>query len=83
MATLYVENVPENLYAALRDQARRKRKSIAAEVLEMLEQNVVTAEDLKRRQELFLTAKRLRSRKPRAAGPFPTAEEMLREDRSR
>ena len=37
MATLYVENVPDELYEALRKRARRNRKSIAAEVLELLE----------------------------------------------
>ncbi len=83
MATLNVENVPEDLYKALRNRARRNRKSIAAEVISLLEQNVPTAEELKRRQALFLRMQQLRSRKPASAGPFPSAEEMLREDRSR
>ncbi len=37
MATLYVENVPDELYEALRKCARNQRRSIAAEVLELLE----------------------------------------------
>ena len=49
MATLYVENVPDSIYKALRERARKNRKSIAAEVIELLEQNVPTAEELRKR----------------------------------
>ena len=83
MPTLYVENVPEDLYQALRDRARRHRKSIAAEVLALLEENVPTEDELKRRRELLELAERLRSQKPAQSGPFSSAEEMLREDRER
>jgi plasmid stability protein len=83
MATLYVENVPDDLYEALRKRARQNRKSIAAEVVALLEANVPTAKELKARKEFLARALRLRSRKPLSAGPFPSAEEMLREDRSR
>jgi plasmid stability protein len=34
MATLYVENVPDDLYEALRNRARSQRRSIAAEVIQ-------------------------------------------------
>ena len=83
MATLYVENVPDNLYEALRRRARQHRKSIAAEVRSHLEQNIPTEKELKARQRFLLQLERLRSQEPRSAGPFPSAEEMLREDRSR
>lgn len=83
MATLYVENVPDELYDALRQRARLHRKSIAAEVLTLLEQNVPTARELKARREFIRRLGRLRSRPSPAAGPFPSTEEMLREDRSR
>ena len=43
MPTLYVENVPKDLYEALRARARKKRSSIAAEVIEMLRDTVPTA----------------------------------------
>ena len=36
MATLYVENVPDEIYKALRKRARANRKSIAAEVISLL-----------------------------------------------
>lgn len=42
MATLYIENVPDELYEALRARARQHRKSIAAEILSLLEGNIPT-----------------------------------------
>ncbi|MBI1785946.1 MAG: hypothetical protein HYR60_00065 [Acidobacteria bacterium] len=83
MPTLYVENVPEDLYEALRSRARQHRKSIAAEVLCLLEENIPTAEELKRRREFLKQVQRLRSRKAGFSGAFPPAEEMQREDRRR
>ena len=83
MATLYVQNVPDNLYEALRRQAQQHRKSIAAEVVSLLELNVPTAEEMKLRRDFFQRARRLQSRNRPTAGPFPSSEEMQREDRSR
>lgn len=83
MPTLYVENVPLKLYQALRDRARQHRKSIAAEVLSLLEENVPTPDNLKRRRQFLDQIGRLQRRKPLSAGPFPTTEEMQREDRQR
>ena len=36
MATLYVENVPDELYEPFASEARKNRKSIAAEVLTLV-----------------------------------------------
>jgi hypothetical protein len=83
VATLYVQNVPDNLYEALRRQAQHHRKSIAAEVVSLLELNVPTARELKLRREFLQRARRLQSRKGPASGPFPSSEEMQRQDRSR
>jgi len=83
MATLYVENVPDAIYKALREQARKKRKSIAAEVIELLEQNVITADEIRQRREFARKLRELSGREPLSAGPFPSTEEMLREDRER
>jgi plasmid stability protein len=83
MATLYVENVPNELYEALRGRARAHRKSIASEVLSLLEQNVPTARELKSRQAFFRRLQRLRSRGPRVRGSFPSTEALQREDRTR
>ena len=83
MATLYVENVPEELYEALRSRARSRRRSIAAEVLALLEENVPTAQELKARQDLLRKLVRMRTKRPNSSQPFPSTEEMLREDRER
>ncbi len=83
MATLYVEKVPEDLYGALRKSARLHRKSIAAEVLSILEQNIATPAELKERKKLFRQAQRLRSQSPLSRVPFRSTEELQREDRSR
>ena len=53
MPTLYVENVPKDLYEALRARARKNRSSIAAEVIAMLKDTVPTAAELKRRRRLL------------------------------
>jgi len=83
MATLYVENVPDELYEALRERAKSSRRSIAQEAIALLEQNVPTASELARRRGLMQRATRLRAHKPLGPGPFPSAEEMVREDRER
>ena len=83
MATLYVENMPDALYKALRERARKNRKSIAAEVILLLEQNVPTEAELKRRREFYDRLAEIRARQPEGPGPFPPAEEMIREDRER
>ena len=83
MATLYVENVPDDLYEALRKQARENRKSISAEVIELLSQFVPTEAELRRRAHFYEQVKRWQAAKPLTPGPFPSAEEMIREDRER
>jgi plasmid stability protein len=83
MATLYVENVPDDLYKALRQRARANRKSIAAEVITLLEQNIPTEEEMKRRRKFVKELERIRSSVTPRPGPFPSAEEMIREDRER
>lgn len=83
MATLYVENIPDDLYEALRSQAKARRRSIAAEVLALLEENVPTAKELKARQDLVSKIIRLREKEVAAGRVFPSSEEMIREDRER
>jgi plasmid stability protein len=83
MPTLYVRNVPKDLYAALRKRARANGRSIAAEVRVLLKENVPTADDLKAPHDFCRQLKRLRKGVSKAKGPFQTAEEMIREDRER
>jgi len=83
MPTLYAENIPDDLYRALRKRARENRKSIAAEVISLLEANIPTAKELQRRREFYERMGEFRARQPETSGSFPTAEEMIREDRNR
>jgi plasmid stability protein len=83
MATLYVENVPDDIYKALRKRARANRKSIAAEVISLLQQSIPTEAELKRRREFYDRMAELRARPPLSPGPFSSTEEMIREDRER
>jgi plasmid stability protein len=83
MATLYVENVPDDLYEALRSRAKTRGRSIAAEVLALLEENVPTAKELKARQDWVAKIIRLRAKEVAAGRTFPSSEEMIREDRER
>jgi plasmid stability protein len=83
MATLYVENVPDDVYKALRKRARANHASIASEVIALLKQFVPTEAELKRRREFYDRLAELRAQAPESPGPFPSAEEMIREDRER
>ena len=83
MATLYVENVPDEIYEALRARAKQNRKSIAGEVISLLEENVPTEAELKRRKKFLDYVLQLKKKSPPTSGPFPTTEEMQREDRER
>jgi plasmid stability protein len=83
MATLYVENIPDDLYDALRQRARSARKSIAQEVIEILEKFVPTPAELAERRRFVRKALRLSAQKPASASAFPSTEQMLRTDRDR
>ena len=83
MPTLYVATVPKELYEALRGRARERHRSIASEVLALLEESIPTAKELKARQELLLKLERNRSKRVRSGTVAPSTQEMQREDRSR
>ena len=82
MATLYVENVPDELYEALRDRAGSNRRSISAETILLLERALPTAAELRRRSEVYRRIQRLSTRQG-AISPGPSTEQLLREDRER
>jgi len=82
MPTLYVENVPEALYEALRARAKEQRKSISAEVLTLLSENIPTREEIARRLQILDRAAVLRNHISAVANQVST-EEMQREDRNR
>jgi len=83
MPTLYVENVPDDIYQALRKRAKKNGNSMAAEVLAILRQSVPTEAELKRRREFYDRMAEFRAKLPPTTGPLAWAEEMIREDRER
>jgi hypothetical protein len=83
MPTLYVENVPEDLYEAIRTRAQAGRSSISAVVLNVLAESVPTPKEIARRRALLQRSRAMRARPPVTPGIFPSSEAMLREDRER
>lgn len=83
MPTLYVEHVPRELYEALRERAHKRRRSIAAEVLALLEENVPSAREIQARREFLRKLERIRSKRGLPRRSFPSTEEMQRQDRQR
>jgi len=81
--TLHVKNIPRDVYAALRRRAMSNQRSIVAEVRALLKEYVPTARELKARHKWVRKLVRLRASPPKSRGLFPSAEEMIREDRER
>ena len=88
MATLYVRNLPDDLYAKLQELAASEHRSINAQVITLLEQALKTEvqqiEDQKRQDVLKVLEE---SRQHRRVNPadfgLPDSTEMIREDRDR
>jgi plasmid stability protein len=83
MPSLYVENVPEDLYQGLKERAQLDQRSMAAEVISLLKLHIPTKEVTRRRRKAIEGLARLRNMKPLTEGRFPSAEELIREDRER
>ncbi|MEH1924611.1 FitA-like ribbon-helix-helix domain-containing protein [Nostoc sp.] len=88
MATLYVRNLPDDLYAKLQELAVSQHRSINAQVITLLEQALKTEaqqiEDQKQQNVLkVLEESRQRRRVNPADFGLPDSTEMIREDRDR
>jgi plasmid stability protein len=83
MATLHIENVPEELIEAIEERAKRNHTTIGDEVLHRLHLSFPSKSDLAKRQERMKRFLALQKSKPASEGPFPSAEQMIREDRDR
>lgn len=81
MATLYVKNVPDDVYAAMRKKASQHRSSVTAEVIALLRRHYPTETELKKRRNAFRQLAKLRKTKFVAHGAG--AEETVRKDRER
>jgi plasmid stability protein len=80
MPILHVRNVPEPLYERIRACAESRKRSISAEVINLLEQAL--EEPTRPQAEVLAGLRRRRFFRPAAAGA-PDSTTLLREDRSR
>ena len=80
MTILHVRNVPEELYARLRDRAASQRRSLSAEVITLLEWAVEGADH---HSEVTLASIRQRRSFTPAAVGAPDSTTLLRQDRER
>ncbi|WP_298920944.1 Arc family DNA-binding protein [uncultured Nostoc sp.] len=88
MATLYVRNLPDDLYAKLQELAASQHRSINAQVITLLEQALKTEaqqiEDQKRQNVLkVIEESRQRRRVNPADFGLPDSTQLIREDRDR
>lgn len=81
MAILHVRNVPDELYEQLRKRAEAERRSLSAEVVQLLQTAVQQSPEVE--AELFDRINRRRSALERSYGRFPSSVPLLREDRDR
>jgi len=80
MATLHVRDVPERMHDELRRLARAERRSLRAEVLELLDAALAQKRERARVSQLL---EEIRSNRITLPPGSPTTDEMLREDRAR
>lgn len=88
MATLYVRNLPDDLYAKLQKLAASQHRSINAQVITLLEQVLETepqpTEDERRKNvPKLLEEIRVRRESRRTDVEWPDSTAMIREDRDR
>ncbi len=83
MATLYVENFDDELYEALRKEAKKRRTSIAAEITAMVKHHFPTEAELAARHAYFKKLSKVYSKPAPKGVEIKSTEEELREDRSR
>ncbi|MEH2250735.1 FitA-like ribbon-helix-helix domain-containing protein [Nostoc sp.] len=88
MATLYVRNLPDDLYAKLQELAVSQHRSINAQVITLLEQALKTETqqtDEERRKNVpkLLEEIRLRREQLPTDIEWPDSTAMIREDRDR
>ena len=80
MATLYVKDVPEPLYATLKERARNAGRSISAETRKILED---TLTQQRSRAEAFERLHRLQDDLARQVKAHVDVTRLIRDDRDR
>jgi antitoxin FitA len=81
MPTLYVRDVPSELYERLRHEAASSRRSLSAETIELLRRSLAPRPGTSL-EGLLEDADQIRAKHSLHAGS-PTAAELIREDRDR
>lgn len=82
MPTLYVRDVPSELYERLRQEAASARRSLSAETIELLRRALAPDVRGVSLERLLKGADRIREQHLLPAGS-PSAAELIREDRQR
>jgi antitoxin FitA len=80
METLHVRSVPDDLYQRLQEIARKRNRSLSAQVVDMLSQAV---EEEEVRQNQVVTLNAIRRRRFTAPRQAPDSLDLLKEDRKR
>lgn len=83
MPALYIQNFPEDTYAALKREAKQHHTSMSALVIDALSTLFPSDEVIAARWAAHRRLSELQKLPSPGDGPFPTAEEMIREDRQR
>lgn len=86
MATLYVRDVPDELYEELKERASADGRSVSAEAVRLLQEALSQGSDQQRRRREHLAAlDRIRRRREDTILPPDHIDsvELLREDRAR
>jgi len=81
MASFTIRNIPDNLYLQLQEMAREDRRSINAEVIDMLEKAVQMRDLKKQRLSALEEIDRIRASQPDSSEQDTL--EILREGRQR
>ncbi len=79
MATLYVKDIPEELYSKLKEMAAKDRRSISAETIVILDE-VIGSRKLEK-ENVRASVERIRAKY--RLKPGKSLVELLREDRER
>ncbi|MBD3242448.1 MAG: Arc family DNA-binding protein [Chitinivibrionales bacterium] len=80
MATIQVREVPDELYMKLKEQARSHHRSIAKEILHILEQSVGSAREY---EAVFRDIEATRLKVAEEFGTPASSVGLIREDRER
>lgn len=82
MPTLHVRNIPDELHDRIRTLASAQKRSLSAEVVNLLER-ALQDEQVRASQQALLTTIARRRRSRRASNQVPDSVALLREDRNR